>query len=382
MYGAEIYLKREDRTRVRSYKIRGAFNLISSLTQKEKDAWVVCASAWNHAQWFAITCAHLKIKWTVFMPITTPEQKVHKTKKFWWKFIDVQLVWDTFDEAFAESKVFEKAHNATFVHPFDDPKIIQWQATIGLEILEQLWADPDILICPIGWWGLSAGLVNVFSQLSPTTKIIWVEPEWAPAMQISLKAWAQTALENIDIFVDGAAVKNVWMHNFNILKESNITVQTVPEDRICTTILDYLREDGIIVEPAGALSTDYLKDMDPAELKWRKVVVVLSWGNLDFERLPSIKERSRKYEWLKRYFLVNFPQRPWALKDFLTCLWPNDDIARFEYLKKSNKDTAPVFIGIETDDKQNFDTICEKMLTCGFKYKDLTDDDLIFDLLV
>lgn len=382
IYNAKIYLKREDRTKVRSYKIRGAYNLISSLSQKEKDAGVVCASAGNHAQWFAITCAHLKIKWTVFMPITTPEQKVHKTRKFGWEYLDVHLVWDTFDAAFAESKRFQKENSTTFVHPFDDKRIIQGQATVWIEILSELWEEKiDYLIVPIGWGGISAGLVWVFQELSPNTKIIWIEPEWAPAMLESIKEWLRVTLEHIDTFVDGAAVKQVWENNFNIIKKSGIEIKTVPENRLCSTILDYLKEDWIIVEPAWALSTDALKDLK-SKISWKNVVCLVSGWNFDFERLPEVKERSMKYEWLKRYYIVNFPQRPWALKDFLSCLWPNDDIARFEYLKKSNKNRAPVFIGIETDDSKNWNNICKVMQEQGFRYTDITHDDLVFDLLV
>lgn len=316
------------------------------------------------------------------MPITTPEQKVHKTKKFGWEYLDVRLVWDTFDAAFAESKKFEESSWATFVHPFDDPRIIEWQATVGIEILAEMWdTQIDYLVVPIWWGGLSAGLVWVFKQLSPKTKIIGIEPEGAPAMKDSIAEGRRVNLEHIDIFVDGAAVKQVWANNFWVLKDSDIDIRTVPENRICTTILDFLKEDGIIVEPAGALSTDALKDMKQ-EIKDKTVVSVVSGGNFDFERLPSVKERSMKYEGLKRYFIINFPQRPGALKDFLGCLGPNDDIARFEYLKKSNKNKAPVFIGIETDDPKNWENICKIMWEQGFKYTDITHDEIVFDLLV
>lgn len=382
IYQAQIYLKREDRTRVRSYKIRWAYNLISGLSKKEQEAGVVCASAGNHAQGFAITCAELKIHGTVFMPLTTPEQKVHKTKKFWGDYVDIKLIWDTFDEAFAESKKFEAENATTFVHPFDDPRIIQWQATVWIEILKEIWTTKiDILIVPIGGGWISAGLIGVFSELSPHTKIIWVEPAGAPAMKLSMNSGRRKELEKIDIFVDGAAVKHVWENNFNIIKKSGIEIVTVPENRVCTTILEYLKEDWIIVEPAWALTTDALKDLKNTII-WKNIVCIVSWWNFDFERLPEVKERSMKYEWLKRYFIINFPQRPWALKDFLSCLGPNDDIARFEYLKKSNKNRAPVFIGIETDNPDNFTNICKIMKDKGFKYTDITNDEIVFDLLV
>lgn len=380
-YSANIYLKREDLQPVRSYKIRWAYNLISSLSKKEKDAWVVCASAWNHAQWVAITCNHLKIKGTIFMPITTPEQKVYKTKQFGWKYIDVVLVWDTFDEAFKASKVFEKKNTSTFVHPFDDERIIIWQATIWLEIYDELEKDPDFIICPIWWWWLVSWMICVTRDLDKKTKIIWVEPAWAQSMKNSLENWINTTLEKIDIFVDGASVSRVWDKTFEIAQDYKLEIISCPENRICSTILEYLKEDWIVIEPAWALSTDALKDLKD-EIKWKDVVLIISWGNFDFERLQEVKERSMRYEWLKRYFIVSFPQRPWALKDFLWCLWENDDIARFEYLKKSNKNRAPVFIWIETNDKKNWDKIIEKMEKLWFKYHDVTNDELYFDLLV
>jgi threonine dehydratase len=315
------------------------------------------------------------------MPITTPEQKVYKTKQFGGKYIDVVLVWDTFDEAFKASKSFEKKNWATFVHPFDDKRIITWQATIWLEIFEQLEKAPDYIICPIGWGWVISGLISAKNFLNKKTKIIWVEPKWASSMKNSLEAWINTTLEKIDIFVDWASVARVWEVTFEIVEKEKIDIISCPENRVCSTILEFLKEDWTVLEPAWALATDALKDLKK-KIKWKTVVVILSWGNFDFERLQEVKERSMKYEWLKRYFLIGFPQRPWALKDFLNCLWPNDDIARFEYLKKSNKDKAPVFIWIETDKKENWWEISKKMLKLWFKHRDVTEDELYFDLLV
>ena len=380
-YKAKIYLKREDLQPVRSYKIRWAFNKINSLTEIEKKSGIVCASAWNHAQWVAITCSELKIKWTIFMPITTPEQKVYKTRQFGWKYTDIVLVWDTFDESLTKAKEFEENNWVCFVHPFDDDKIIEWQATIGLEIFEQSKEEPDYIICPIWWGWVISWLIKASELIKESTKIIWAEPEGAAWMKTSLEAWKNTTLENIKVFVDGAAVKREWEKTFKICKDYKLKVVSCPENRICTTILEYLKEDWIVVEPAWALSTDALKDLKDT-IKWKSVVLIISWSNFDFERLQEVKERSMKYEWFKRYFMVNFPQRPWALKDFLNCLWPNDDIARFEYLKKSNKTNAPVFIWIETSDKKNWKQITNNMLELWFKYKDVTDDELYFDLLI
>ena len=380
-YDAEIYLKREDLNTVRSYKIRGSFHLMQSLSETEKQAGIVCASAGNHAQWVALTCKTLKIQWAIFMPLTTPEQKVYKTKQFGWEYVEVFLVWDTFDEAFTQSKKYQKEKNAVFVHPFDDERIIAWQATIWLEIYNQIWEDIDYIICPVWWWWLISGIIRITQFLNKKTQIIGVEPLWASSMKVSIEKWENTLLEKIDIFVDGASVKRVGNENFKICKESNLRVLTSPENRVCSTLLEYLREDGIVVEPAWALATDILKDLKD-EIKGKKVVVIVSGWNFDFERLPEVKERSMKFEWKKRYFIISFPQRPGALKDFLSCMWPNDDIARFEYMKKSNKDKAPVLMWIETTQKENFEKIEEKMKLLWFKYEDITEHEMYFDLLI
>jgi len=382
-YGANVYLKREDLQPVRSYKIRWAFNLINSLTLEEKKAWIVCASAWNHAQWVAITCNYLKIKWTIFMPTTTPEQKVYKTKKFGWKYVDIIMLWDTFDEALDWSKKFEKENKAIFVHPFDDKKIITWQATVWLEAINQSKENIDYIVCPIWWGWLVSWIINIFSELSPKTKIIWVEPEWASSMKESLKKWENTTLDTINTFVDWAAVKRVWELWFKYAKKYSLETYSSPENRVCSTIQEYLREDWIVVEPAWALSTDVLKDKKfQKKIKWKNVVIIISWSNFDFERLPEVKERSLKYEGLKRYIIVNFPQRPWALKEFLNFFWENEDITRFEYLKKSNKEKAPALVWIQTNDPKNLDLFFEKLDKSGIHYEDITNNSMYFDLLI
>ena len=318
------------------------------------------------------------------MPRTTPEQKVYKTSQFWGEFIEIILIGDTFDEAYAASRKYQEEYESIFVHPFDDERIIAGQATVSLEILESLNEKdikPDFIICPIGGGGVISWAISTIKEFSPNTKIIWVEPAWAPSMKESLKENKNIALEKVDIFVDGASVKRVGDKTFEICKNYNLEIVTCPENRICSTILEFLKEDGIVVEPAWALACDALKDIQTI-IEWKKVVILISGWNFDFERLPEVKERSMKYEWLKRYFVVSFPQRPGALKDFLNCLWSEDDIARFEYLKKSNKDKAPVLIGIETKKKENFTSLTAKMEELGFKYQDITDNELYFDLLI
>lgn len=279
------------------------------------------------------------------MPITTPEQKVYKTKQFWWKYINVELIWDTFDDALKASLKFKKDNKAIFIHPFDDMKVIEWQATVWLEIFEEI--EPDYYICPIWWGWFISGQIIAKNLMSPKTTIIWVEPEWADAMKKSLESWNNLELNKIDVFVDWTAVKKEWELTYKICKNDKLKIVECPENRICTTILDYLKEDWIVVEPAWALTTDALKDLKE-EIKWKKIVIVISGSNFDFERLPEIKERSMK----------------------------------FEYLKKSAKNTAPVFIWIKTDNNKNWTKIENKINKLWFKYKDVTNYELYFDLLV
>jgi threonine dehydratase len=379
-YWAEIYLKREDLQKVRSYKVRWAYNLISSLSSDEQKKGVVCASAWNHAQGVALTCKELKIHGTVYMPLTTPEQKVYKTRQFWGDYITVELIWDTFDQALSAAKQHESETGASFVHPFDDERIITGQATIWLELYDEL-DDIDMIIAPIWWGWVISGLITARNTLTKATEIVGVEPSGATSMKTSLENWKNTTLEKIDTFVDGAAVARVWENTFKICQENNIEVIDCPENRICSTILEFLREDGIVLEPAGAMESDALKSLW-TRLTWKKVVVIVSGWNLDFERLPEIKERSLRYEGKKRYYLVKFPQRPWALKDFLEFLWPDDDIARFEYMKKSNRNTAQVLIWLEALWADNFENIESLMQQWWFTFENITDNDMYFNLLV
>lgn len=394
-YEANIYLKREDRTPVRSYKLRGAFNLISQIlaefeldTQKHSQSSnskpkFVCASAGNHAQGFAYACAHFKVHGTVFMPITTPQQKIDKTRVFGGEFITIKLVGDIFDQAYQAAKDFCQLEQGTMVPPFDHPQIIEGQATIAAEILEQLKDPIDWLIMPVGGGGLSAGAAEYFTAKSPDTKLICVEPAGAPSLKNNLESQTHQALETVDTFVDGAAVALIGSHNFEKLKQY-ITepVQLIPENRLCSTLLEFLNHEGIVLEPAGALTIDALKNFDPAELKGKTIVCVASGGNFDFERLPEVKERSMRWEETKKYFILQLPQRPGALKEFLELLGPDDDIARFEYLKKSAKSFASILLGIETAKKENFNNFIERMAAQGFKLKDVTDDEVLADFII
>ena len=338
-FGANIYFKREDLQNVRSYKIRGAYNKISSLNASQIENGIVCASAGNHAQGVAISCKLLKIKGTIFMPSPTPSQKIEQVKMFGEDYIDVVLVGDTFDDAYHAAKQQGEDMNKTFVHPFNDQKVIEGQATVGLEIIDQAVTHPiDYVFVPVGGGGLAAGLSSVFRLLSPQTKIISVEPKGAAAMLTSIRANKNIELKSIDNFVDGAAVKRVGDLNFAICKETLHRVVEVDEGKICQTILELYNKDAIVAEPAGVLSLSALEQFKD-EIKGKNVVCVISGSNNDITRTAEIKERALLYANLKHYFIIKFPQRAGALRDFVVdILGPTDDITHFEYTKKANRD--------------------------------------------
>jgi threonine dehydratase len=380
-YECNIFLKREDLQVVRSYKLRGAFNMMSYLGREELEKGVVCASAGNHAQGFAYSCKKLSAKGVVFMPKITPKQKVNQTKMFGEEYVEVRLVGDTFDDCAIAAKSFTEKNGMTFIPPFDDCRIIEGQGTVGLEILEDK-ADIDYLFIPVGGGGLSAGVGTYFKTYSPRTKIVGLEPEGAPAMYDALKAGHPVTLENIDRFVDGAAVKRVGDLTFSFCKEVLDDMHLVPEGRVCSTILKLYNEDAIVVEPAGALSIAALDDYIE-EIKGQNVVCILSGSNNDIDRMPEIKERSLQYEGLKHYFLVNFAQRPGALKEFVNhVLGPNDDITRFEYMQKTNKESGPALIGIELKYKKDYKHLMERMKNHHIDFSEINKDDKMFGYLV
>ena len=380
-YGANIYLKREDLQVVRSYKLRGAYNMISSLPPEQLQNGVVCASAGNHAQGFAYSCKKLGIKGVVFMPIITPQQKIQQTKMFGEDFIEIILIGDTFDDCAVAAKQYTQQHGMSFIPPFDDLRIMEGQATVGVEILEDL-STVDYLFIPIGGGGLSAGVGSYFKTYSPKTKIIGLEPEGAPSMKSALQAGHPVTLESIDRFVDGAAVKRVGDLTFSICKEVLDEVSLVPEGKVCSTILKLYNEDALVVEPAGALSIaalDYYAD----QIKGRNVVCIVSGGNNDIDRMQEIKERSLQYEGLKHYFLIRFAQRPGALKEFVNhVLGPNDDITRFEYMQKHNKETGPALVGIELKSREDYDRLIQNLNHYQINYTELNKDDNLFGYLV
>ncbi len=380
-YQCNVYLKREDLQVVRSYKLRGAYNMMSSLTAVQLSKGVVCASAGNHAQGFAYSCKKLNVKGVVFMPVITPNQKINQTKMFGEDKIEVRLVGDTFDDCAAAAKSYTAENGMTFIPPFDDYKIIEGQGTVGLEIVEEL-ADIDFLFVPVGGGGLSAGVGTYFKTYSPKTKIIGLEPEGAPSMKAALEAGHPVTLENIDRFVDGAAVKRIGDITFAVCKEVLDDMHLVPEGRICSTILKLYNEDAIVVEPAGALSIAALDDYADV-IKGKNIVCVISGSNNDIDRMQEIKERSLQYEGLKHYFLIRFAQRPGALKQFVSnVLGANDDIVRFEYMQKHNKETGPALVGVELRNRDDYDVLLANMRRYQINYTELNKDDTLFSYLV
>lgn len=380
-YGCNVYLKREDLQVVRSYKLRGAYNMMSTLTPEQMAQGVVCASAGNHAQGFAYSCKLLNVKGVVFMPIITPNQKVSQTKMFGEGFVEVKLVGDTFDDCANAAKTYTAAHQMTFIPPFDDLRIIEGQSTVGIEILEDL-SDIDYLFVPVGGGGLSAGVGSYFKTFSPRTKIIGLEPEGAPSMTEALRNGQPVLLNEIERFVDGAAVKRVGDITFNICKDVLDDMKLVPEGRVCSTILRMYNEDAIVAEPAGALSIAALDDYVD-EIRGKNIVCVVSGSNNDIDRMQEIKERSLQYEGLKHYFLISFAQRPGALKEFVNfVLGPDDDITRFEYMQKHNKEAGPALVGIELKSKKDYHLLINNLDKHQINYTELNKNDHLFGYLV
>ncbi|KYG73519.1 threonine dehydratase [Roseivirga spongicola] len=381
-YEANIQFKREDLQVVRSYKIRGAYNRISQLSQTQKENGVVCASAGNHAQGVAYSCRMLEVNATIFMPAPTPKQKVDQVKFFGKNWVDVVLIGDTFDDAYHLAQEYCQKQKAVFIHPFDDEQVIEGQGTVGLEVLADASEPIDYLFLPVGGGGLSAGVSTVFRQLSPNTKIIGVEPEGAPAMLKSLEAGENVVLKDIDKFVDGAAVQAVGAKTFQICKQNLDQVITVPEGLVCTTILALYNREAIVVEPAGALSVAAL-NLFHEEIKGKNVVCVLSGSNNDISRTEEIRERSLLYEGLKHYFIVRFPQRAGALRDFLVeVLGPNDDIVHFEYTKKTAREKGPALIGIEHLNQEDFEPLLERMKSRNYQVEYLNEQPNLFGFIL
>ncbi|MBA2872345.1 threonine dehydratase [Anoxybacillus calidus] len=381
-YQCNLYLKREDLQVVRSFKIRGAYNRMKHLTKEERKNGIVCASAGNHAQGVAYSCRVLGVHGKIYMPATTPRQKVSQVQFFGKDMIEIILVGDTFDDSFNQAIECAEREGRTFIHPFDDEYVIAGQGTVGVEILNDCEETIDFVFASIGGGGLISGLGTYIKSISASTKLIGVEPEGAPSMKAALENGKIVTLDEIDKFVDGAAVKTVGEKTFALTKDIIDDIVVVPEGKVCTTILELYNENAIVVEPAGALPIAAL-DFYKEEIRGKTVVCVISGGNNDIGRMQEIKERSMIYEGLQHYFIVNFPQRAGALREFLDeVLGPTDDITRFEYTKKNNKENGPALVGIELKRREDYALLIERMKKKGFPFQEVNKDGNLFNLLI
>lgn len=381
-YGASIYLKREDLQHVRSFKLRGAYYKIKKIEQEARQTGVVCASAGNHAQGVAYACAHLKIQAKIFMPKTTPKQKIDQVRMFGREFAEIILAGDTFDDSAKSAIAYCEEHNMIFIHPFDDLDVIAGQGSVAVEFMNDIEEPVDYVFGSIGGGGLIAGVSSYVKNISPATQIIGVEPAGAGSMQAALKDGAPVRLPSIDKFVDGAAVQLVGQETFRICQQFIDDIVLVPEGKVCTAILDLYNKHAVVAEPAGAMTVAAL-DIYADQIRGKSVVVIISGGNNDIDRMPEIKEKSLMFEGLLYYFIVNFPQRAGALRQFLSeVLGPTDDIVHFEYTKKNNKESGPALVGIEVHSKDDYPSLLERLEENGFEYKEVNNDSTLFGLLV
>ena len=382
IYDAEVYLKREDLQMVRSYKIRGAYNMIRSLSAESLENGIVCASAGNHAQGVAFSCSKLKIMGSIFMPVTTPKQKIEQVRMFGKEFIEIVLTGDTFDAANSAAIEYAQKNTKTFIPPFDDPKVMEGQGTIGKEILSQSSEKLDYIFVPIGGGGLASGLGSYIKAMSPETKIIGVEPGGAPCMKAAIENGGPIELDEIDKFVDGAAVKKAGAKTYEVCKEVLDDIVVVPEGAVCTTIIQMYNKSAIVVEPAGALSAAALR-FYADKIKGKKVACIVSGSNNDITRMEEIREKSLLYEGLKHYFIVEFPQKSGAIVSFINnVIGPSDDLVYIQYIKKTNKNFGPALIGIELASKEDFEPLIERMKSLGIKYEYINENNQLFEILI
>lgn len=381
LHRANVLIKREDMQEVRSFKIRGAYNKISCLSAEDRRKPIVCASAGNHAQGVASACAQLGIKGTVFMPRITPLQKIERVQHFGRDCIEVKLVGDTYDEAGAAAQAYSKQTGGVFVHPFDDRQTIAGQGTVGKEVYEATAGAVDLVIVPIGGGGLASGIASYIKERNPKIQVIGAEPAGSPSMYESLRAGHVVSLTELHTFVDGAAVRTVGQLTFDLCRQYVDRVVVVPEGRICTTMIELYQNEGIIAEPAGALALSALEDA--GDISGKTVVCVLSGGNNDILRYPEVMERSLVYQGRKHYFIIEFAQKPGQLRQFVdNALGPTDDIVRFEYIKKTNKERGAALVGIELRNKADLAPLLRRMEEIQLNFRRLTSEELLYDYIV
>lgn len=380
-YDCQVFLKREDLQVVRSFKIRGAYNKMASLSTAELKQGIVCASAGNHAQGVAFACSKLNVEGVIYMPSTTPQQKISKVKLFGGQHVKIVLIGDTFDDAFAAAKEYEIKNQSIFIHPFDDVDVIAGQGTVALEMLHGFEEKLDYVFVAVGGGGLISGVGSYFKAICPETKIVSVEATGASCLYQSLEKGSRVVLDKIDGFADGIAVREIGELTFDIAKEVVDEKVLVPEGKICSTILELYNDEGIVVEPAGAISIaalDFYKD----KIKGKNIGVIVCGGNNDITRTEEIRERALLYEGLKQYFIIRFPQRAGALKEFLNVLGPDDDIAHFEYTKKNSRDTGPAIVGIELKKKEDYDGLIQRMERANINFQPINENPMLFEMLI
>jgi len=381
-YGATVLIKREDMQAVRSFKIRGAFNKIASLSAEDRKRPIVCASAGNHAQGVAFACAHLGIGGTIFMPRVTPTQKIDRVAQFGGELVQIELVGESYDDANRAAQEHCARHGGIFVHPFDDLETIAGQGTVGKEIRDATNGDVEVVIVPVGGGGLASGVAGYLKEKNSSVSVIGAEPAGSPSMYESLKENRIVTLEELHNFVDGAAVRRVGELTFELCRRYLDSVVVVPEGKVCTTMIELYQNEGIISEPAGALSISALDDV-AGEITGKTAVCVLSGGNNDILRYPEIMERSLVYQGRKHYFIIEFAQKPGQLRQFVDdALGPTDDIVRFEYMKKTNKERGAALVGIELRDKADLEPLLERMEQIQLNVRQLGSHELLYDYLV
>lgn len=384
-YRANVYLKREDMQRVRSFKIRGAYYNIIKAEKEKLNNGVVAASAGNHAQGVADTCHNLKIQATIFMPVTTPNQKVEAVKRFGGQYVTVILVGDTFDEAQSAAFEYTEKHNMFFVAPFDDRRTMAGQGTVAVEVFEDAVEqniNVDYLIASVGGGGLIGGLSTYSKKVSPQTTVVGVEPETAQSMKAAFQAQKPTTVENIDHFVDGAAVARVSQFTYNQARQYVDKLLAIPEGKVAQAVLDLYTYEAIVAEPAGAMPIASL-DFMASDIVGKNVVLVVSGGNNDIGRMQEMEQKALMYKGRQQFYLVEFPQRPGALRQFVNdVLGPNDDITRFEYTKKINSETGSVMVGILLDSVTKVDDLTARLAAFFPKYINLQENTVLFNMLV
>ncbi|WP_298749963.1 threonine ammonia-lyase IlvA [uncultured Serinicoccus sp.] len=379
--GASVWLKREDQQPVRSYKGRGAANLIAQLDSEQIWAGVVCASAGNHAQGVAHACATLGVNARIYLPANTPRQKRDRVADIGGDWVEVVVGGRTYDEAAAAALADAERTGATLVPAFDHPHTIAGQGTIAREISEDLPGPPDVVVVPCGGGGLLAGCLTWFGEHAPGVRVVAAEPAGAASMMAATRAGEPVALEEIDRFVDGAAVQKVGRHTFEVVRRHTPELVAVPEGRICTEMIRLYQSEGIIAEPAGALAPAALEGL--GDLRGLTVVVVVSGGNNDLLRYPEVMERSLIHEGLKHYFLVDFPQEPGMLRQFLNeVLGPDDDIALFEYVKRNNRETGPALVGIELGAREDLAPLLERLEASSMEIEPIQPDSPLFRFIL